>query len=100
MKITCLPALTSMLLLSLFGCKKGVEQSTGTTTPVTNPVVQQGNYSGQFLTLSTTEKLASPWVELGADTAYTSYTIASGRFKNIPAGYEDKVVSFYLPKNL
>ena len=58
MKITCLPALTCMLLLSLFGCKKGVEQSTGTTTPVTNPVVQQGNYSGQFLTLSTTEKLA------------------------------------------
>lgn len=100
MRITCLPALTCLLLLSLFGCKKGVEQSAGTTTPVTTPVVViQGNYSGQFLTISATEKLASPWVELGADTAYTSYTIASGRFKSIPAGYEDKVVSFYLPKN-
>lgn len=99
MKLTRLPVVIAMLLVSLASCKKAVDEAGATSTAVTTPVVTQGNYSGQFLTVSTTEKLASPWVELGADTVYTSYTIASGRFKNIPAGYEDKVVSFYLPKN-
>ncbi len=42
--------------------------------------------------------MGSPWVELGADTVYTSLNIGSVLFKAMPTGFEDKIVSFFLPK--
>jgi hypothetical protein len=55
-------------------------------------------YTGSKFTVSKAEKLAAPWVELNADTVYTSYSAISPLFKAIPAGFEDKLVSFYLPQ--
>jgi hypothetical protein len=100
MRTIYLCLVTSLFFLAVMGCKKGVEQTVASPVSNNNPVViPQGNYSGQSLTLSVTEKMGSPWVELSADTVYTSYNMTSGRFKSIPAGFEDKLLSFYLPKN-
>lgn len=86
-----------VLLLAGSACKKEAVQNS-TTTPPPTVTPPQGNYSGQRLTISTTEKTGSPWVELGADTVYTSFNIGSGLFKGIPTGFEDKIISFFLPK--
>ncbi len=59
---------------------------------------QQGNYSGQKLVISQAEKTASPWAELGKDSVYTSYSAISPLFKPLPTGFDDKIVSFFLPK--
>lgn len=83
----------STLLFVLVGCKKNTDQS-----PAPPPGGNQGNYSGQKLVLSTVEKVASPWVELNTDVVYTSYNIGSALFSLIPSGFENKILSFYLPK--
>lgn len=61
-----------LLITTLVACKKSADQTTTPTpTPTPPPVtVPQGNYSGQYLTLSTVENVASPWTELKADTVY------------------------------
>ncbi|MBT9484662.1 glycosyl hydrolase [Sediminibacterium sp.] len=90
-----------LLITTLVACKKSTEQTT-TPTPTPTPppvIVPQGNYSGQYLTLSTVENVASPWTELKADTVYTGYNLLSGMVKAIPTGLEDKIISFYLPKD-
>ena len=86
------------LLITFTACKKGADQPTN--NPPTNPPGgnPQGNYSGKLLTISTTEKVGSPWVELSPDSVYTSDNAISPLFKAIPAGFEDKAVSFFLPK--
>jgi hypothetical protein len=90
-----------LLITTLVACKKSTEQTTTPTpTPTPPPVtVPQGNYSGQYLTLSTVENIASPWTELKADTVYTGYNLLSAKVKAIPTGLEDKIISFYLPKD-
>lgn len=86
------------LLIAFAACKKGADQ------PVNNPNnnntggTPQGNYSGTKLTISTGEKVVSPWVELSPDTIYSSVNAISSLYKAIPAGFEDKAVSFFLPK--
>ena len=84
-----------------FSCKKdnntpgtGQNNTGGTGTGGT----QQGNYSLQKLTLSTGERVVSPWVELAPDSVYTSLNIGSSLFRPMPTGFEDRVVSFYLPQ--
>ncbi len=87
-----------LLTIAFASCKKEADQPTNNpinNNPVTNP---QGNYSGTKLTVSSAEKVASPWVELSADTVYTSDNAVSALFKTFPAGFEDKAVSFFLPK--
>lgn len=39
-----------------------------------------------------------PWVVLSADSIYTGYNAISPLFKPIPATFENKIVSLYLPK--
>lgn len=103
MKFSKLLVSNFLVVSTLVACKKSTEQTvtpTPTPTPPTPPVtVPQGNYSGQFLTLSTVENIASPWTELKADTVYTAYNLSSAKVKAIPAGLEDKIISFYLPKD-
>lgn len=89
-RLQILPA--CLALFTLLACKKSADQS-----PV-NPGGNQGNYSGQKLVLSSVEKVASPWVELDENFVYTSGNIGSALFKLIPAGFENKINSFYLPK--
>lgn len=89
------------LFFTLAACKKSTEQTiTPTPTPPPPPVTTpQGNYSGQYLAVSTVENIASPWTELRADSVYSTYNLLSGMVKVIPTGLEDKIVSFYLPKD-
>ena len=88
-------------LLTLLACKKGSDPTPSTpstpTAPPTTPA--QGNYSGNYLTVSSAENLVSPWSELRSDTVYADYNLSSGMVRKIPTGFEDKIVSFYLPKN-
>jgi hypothetical protein len=86
-----------ILSIPFFACKKGVDQ------PVNNPNSntggnQQGNYSEQRLVISQGEKTVSPWVELFPDTVYASSNSLSKLFRSLPAGFDDKINSFYLPK--
>jgi hypothetical protein len=91
---------TALLIISLIACKKQSGQPGGSqnNNNNNNGGVQQGNYSGQKLTLSTAEKVVSPWVEVSEDSVYSSYGALSSLFKTIPTGFNDKIVSFYLPK--
>jgi len=77
----------------ILACKKEAA-----APPTVNPASPQGNYSGTKLVISKTEKLGSPWAEISPDTVYTSYSIGSGLFRNFPAGFDDRINSFFLPK--
>jgi len=91
----------ALAFLILLSCKKGVDPGTSTpSTPTTLPTIPtQGNFSGNYLTISSADNLVSPWIELRADTVYADYNLSSGLVKKIPTGFDDKIVSFYLPKN-
>lgn len=97
------PVLLTLALISLIlcSCKKStdspnVSPAPPSTTPPSLP--QQGNYSGQLLVVSTVERVVSPWIELGTDTVFSSMNVGSSLQKNIPTGFDDKIVSFYLPQ--
>ena len=88
-----------ILLGLLMGCKKtDAANNSGGNVPAPNPSPAQGNYSGQRMVISQAEKTASPWAELHPDTAYTAYRGISGKFAGLPAGFEDRILSVYLPK--
>jgi hypothetical protein len=87
-----------LLTIAFASCKKEAAQTVNNpnnNNPGGNP---QGNYSGTKLTVSTGEKVVSPWIELSSDTVYTSDNAVSSLFKTFPAAFEDKAVSFFLPK--
>lgn len=54
-------------------------------------------YTGTAFAVAKAERLAAPWVELSADSVYTANNPVSTFFKSIPAGYDNKILSFYLP---
>ncbi len=56
-------------------------------------------YTGLRPTVSQSENLGSPWTEVSADSVYTGYTALSPLFKNMPSGFDNKIVSFYVPKD-
>jgi hypothetical protein len=87
-----------LLTIAFASCKKESAQTVNNpnnNNPGGNP---QGNYSGTKLTLSTGEKVVSPWIELSPDTVYTSDNAVSPLFKTFPAAFEDKAVSFFCRK--
>lgn len=86
------------LLIAFVSCKKETNQTVNNPNNNNTGGIQQGNYSGKLLTLSSTEKVVSPWVELSPDSIYTSVSPISTLFKAFPAGFEDKAISFFLPK--
>ena len=82
---------------SAIACKKSTDISgnpnnsnTGANTP--------GIYSGLKLAISQGQNLVSPLIEVSPDTVYTSLNAISTLFRSLPAGYDDKINSFYLPK--
>lgn len=89
----------SLILFAFFvtGCEKSPGPVTG-IPPAPPAEIPQGNYSGQKLVISTTEKTASPWLELNSDTLYSTFRNGSTLLKNIPVGFEDKIISVYVPK--
>lgn len=86
------------IALLMAACKKEkVSTGGGTVTP---PPTGGGAavYSGSKLAISTGLSLQNPLIELGADTVFSSYTLGSSLVKRIPTGFEDKIISIYLPK--
>ena len=88
-------ALFLILPFSMMACKKG------SNAPVNNNAggnTAQINYTSQLLVLSAAEKVESPWIEVYPDSVYSTMNIGSNMIKAIPKNFEDKVISFYLPK--
>lgn len=86
-----------VLLIPMLACKKNVKP------PDNNPGNGNGgnptgNFSAFRLTISKAEKVGDPKIQLYPDTVYSSYNLGSGLFKALPAEYDDKIVSFRLPK--
>lgn len=97
MNIRSIRFFVTLLLFAAVACKK--EKTPTGNTPINNtPGNQQGNYSGTKLTVSSALDMVSPWTELSADTIYSTFKLSSGFYKSLPAGFDDKIVSFYLPK--
>lgn len=78
-------------------CKKDTANNSGGVVTPPN-TTEPGVYSGTKLAISTGLSLVKPLVELGPDSVYSGESFASVLFKSIPAGFEDKINSFYLPK--
>ncbi len=85
------------IALSIIACKKETTSSGGgvVTPPSTT---EPGVYSGTKLAISTGMSLVKPIVELGPDSVFSSSNFGSTLVTAIPAGFEDKITSFYLPK--
>lgn len=101
MKKYCLPAMILLMFVVVTGCKKSSAPADGNPPGNNNgggtPAVK---YSGTLPAIAQSENLGSPFAELSADSVYTSYAAISTRFKAIPAGFENKIVSFHVPKGL
>jgi hypothetical protein len=96
MKRSLQPITFTFLLFTFLACKKNTDDTSG--NPNNPGGGDQGPYSGAKLVVAKSLKVASPWVELNTDTVYCSYNLGSGLIKPIPTGFEDKIISFYLPK--
>jgi len=100
MRLRFLQTLVAIMLLSAMACKKssngggsggGTGGGGGTSQlPYTG--------TGTKLVVSTAQNLGASWIELGADTIFTSINLGIGLVKAIPTSYENKIISFYLPK--
>jgi len=82
-------------VITFFSCTKS--QTPGNTTP---PVVVDNTpfVPGTTLAISQKSDMATPWVVLHPDTAYSEANKSISKFKNLPTGFDDKIISFYLPK--
>jgi Glycosyl hydrolase catalytic core len=97
LKMLYLQIFTLLTLVSITSCKKATETAASSTN--TNPTSgQPGVYSGNQMTISTGLNLVTPLIEIGADTVFSSYNLGSTMVKTIPTGFENKIVSVYIPK--
>lgn len=82
-------------------CKKnpGVSETTKATSNDTLGLINElGFGEGRMLTISKKENIGMPKVQLSPDSIYSSYSLEDPLFTPMPAGYEDQVISFRLPK--
>ena len=92
----------SILLLSSVACKKSTDTTTapptggGTGTGVGN--TQPFTGTSNKLVVSTALNLSTSWIELGEDTVFTQIPVSTGLFKNMPTGFDNKILSLFLPK--
>jgi len=86
------------IALLMAACKKEKVSTGGGTVTPPPPGGGAAVYSGSKLAISTGLSLVNPLIELGADTVFSSYTLGSSLVKRIPTGFEDKIISIYLPK--
>ena len=92
---------TFLSLVLMASCEKKmhlsenpVENRTVTMLP-DNLVIDQG----RVLVISKKENIGMPKITLSPDSLYTSYDLGESLTKPLPAGYEDQIVSFRLPKD-
>ncbi|HET8828054.1 MAG TPA: glycosyl hydrolase [Pelobium sp.] len=82
--------------ITVISCKKKESVQLNLVVP---PVVTPPSNSGNtVLKVSLGLNQANPSVDLDAWVVYSSSTQNSGDFKPLPAGYDDKIKSFLLPK--
>lgn len=81
-------------VISFFSCKKSQTQP-----GVTPPVVADNTpfQPGATLTISKKADIGTPRIQLNPDTAYSDANKGIPKFKTLPAGFDDAIVSFYLP---
>ncbi|MFY7884584.1 MAG: glycosyl hydrolase, partial [Dolichospermum sp.] len=91
-----IPSFTLLVLVAIISCKKTNNTVGGIDTNPTSG--QPGVYSGNKMTISSGLNLVTPLVELGADTVFSSYNLGSTMVKTIPTGFENKIISVYIPK--
>ena len=82
------------LIIVFFSCKKETPPTT-VQQPVPQPIAFQ---PGQTLAISQTINMGWPYTIVNADTVYSAINYNADMFKAIPDGFENKIVSFYLPK--
>lgn len=98
MKMRNLQAIFLIVCITTLSCKK-TTNSVGGGISNTNPTGGlPGVYSGNKLAISTGLNLVTPLIELGADTIFASYNLGSTLVKDIPTGFENKIISLYIPK--
>lgn len=91
--------LNTLILLfgsvSFFSCKKSETPSNTQPPPVVNntPFVP-----GATLAIAKNVDMGNPRVTLNPDTAYSEANGSIPKFKPLPAGFDDAISSFYLPK--
>ena len=94
--ITCLLLGTCLMMITLTSFKKNDK------LPVDNQqkAVKTSNTdkAEQLLSISQTANLGKPKIQLNPDTVYSSYSFNNNLFRLLPNGYEDKIMSFHLPK--
>jgi hypothetical protein len=89
-----------LLITSLIACKKSSDNPTNNQNNNNNNNTnnQQGKYTGNAPAISQSTNLDGPWVVLSADSVYTGNAAISPLFKPIPTGYENKIISVFIPK--
>ncbi len=80
----------------LLSCKKSNSSAPTTSNP---PVVDNTPFQpGATLVVSKVAATGNPRVALNADTLYTDSNKGIAKCKALPAGFDNAIVSFYLPK--
>ncbi|MDE3237019.1 MAG: hypothetical protein KGO81_13785 [Bacteroidota bacterium] len=88
------PILLFFTVIGFIACKK----STTGASQVTPPVVVTPKDTSSLLSISQALNLGSPKISLNPDTIYSSFPFNDGLFRPLPGGFEDKIMSFHLPK--
>lgn len=81
----------------LLSCKKS--NTSAPTTSTNPPVVDNTPFQpGATLVISKVTSMGNPRIALSADTLYTDINKGVAKCKALPAGFDNAVISFYLPK--
>lgn len=91
-----------LMFISSTACTKNINQAQNDQTVNNasdkNQKTNPGKEEGKVLMISKSLDLSMPKVQLSPDSVYTSYTLDEPLFTPLPAGYEDQINSFRLPK--
>lgn len=91
-----------LMFLSSTACTKSINQTQNDLATINasnkGAKANPGKEEGRVLTISKSLNLSMPKVQLSPDTVYTSYSLDEPLFTALPAGYEDQINSFRLPK--
>ncbi len=82
--------LFGIVVFTSFSCKKSDSVTSGSNTSTFQP--------GSKLTVAKAVDMGGARADLNPDTIYSSINNGLNKFTPLPAGFEDLIVSFYLPK--
>ncbi len=89
--------LLMLFVTGLFSCKKG--NSPGSNNTTNPPVIDNTPFQpGATMVISKVTAVGNPRTALSADTLYTDTNKGIAKSKALPTGFDNAIVSFYLPK--